>query len=164
MNRRDSLEVLPGGPGAYGLIVSLGRRLRPPIPALGAVELAAGRYLYAGSANGPGGIRARVRRHLKAGKAAHWHVDALTNAFGVALVVALPGGDECGLVSGVRRWPGTTVPAPGFGASDCRVCPAHLLRLAAGMTLDDLEAPSLLAGLAEASGASAALAWRPGGA
>lgn len=160
-NGAAGAESLPGGPGAYGLIVRVARPLRPAIPALGGVLLPVGRYLYAGSANGPGGIRARVRRHLGAAKALRWHVDVLTDAFGVELVIVLPGGAECSLVEAVRAWPEVTVPAPGFGSSDCRRCPAHLLRLPDGATLADLTAPRWLAAIAEASGAARALAWRP---
>ena len=40
--------------------------------------LAPGCYVYAGSARGPGGIRARVRRHLRPDKTPHWHIDQVT--------------------------------------------------------------------------------------
>ena len=99
-----------------------------------------GRYLYAGSAHGPGGIRARARRHLRPEKPVHWHVDRLTNAFGVALVIACPGGSECALLARARSMPGAGVPAPGFGATDCRTCPAHLVRLPDGVARTALPA------------------------
>ncbi len=115
---------LPAAPGAYALIIAL------DAPRAG---LPPGRYLYAGSAWGPGGIRARVRRHLKPDKALHWHVDRLTAGGRVTGVVAVPGGRECALVAAVSALPGVTVPLPGFGASDCRTCPAHLLHLPDGL-------------------------------
>jgi hypothetical protein len=36
------------------------------------------------------------------------------------------------LVRGLLDLPGTSVPLPGFGSSDCRSCPAHLVALPAG--------------------------------
>ncbi len=153
----DDADLLPDGPGAYGLIIDVGRGTRIAGRGGRAVDLPAGLYLYAGSAYGPGGIRARVRRHLKAAKTVRWHVDRLTNVHGVAAVVAVPGGRECGLIDAARAWPGTTVPAPGLGSSDCRRCPAHLVRLPDGTTVDDLYA----AALATAAGGRQAVTWRP---
>ena len=95
-------------------------------------------YLYAGSAYGPGGIPARVNRHRRPGKKVHWHIDRLTNAGTVVSVVAIPGGRECAIVAAALRVPGVTMPSPGFGSSDCRACPAHLLRLPDGLALDTL--------------------------
>lgn len=111
---------MPSEPGAYALIITLGGQ---------SGGLAPGRYLYAGSAWGPGGIRARVRRHLRSTKSIHWHVDRLTTAGQVADVIAVPGGRECAIVAAVAALPGVTTPIPGFGSSDCRACPAHLVLL-----------------------------------
>ena len=72
-------EALDARKGAYLLLVELAKPLsltqrgKP-------VSLAAGTYAYCGSANGPGGIAARVARHMRKDKKAHWHVDALTVA------------------------------------------------------------------------------------
>ena len=121
----DNADSLPATGGAYALVIDLHR----PLTLSHAWQLGEGRVLYAGSANGPGGIRARVRRHLKGAKTVRWHVDRLTNAFGVAMAVALPGMSECAIVDAARAWPGVTVAAPGFGSSDCRTCPAHLVAL-----------------------------------
>ncbi len=123
-----------GGAGAYALIIDLARRLEIPLGRLaprgnGPVVLCKGRYIYAGSARGPGGMGARIRRHLSKDKVAHWHADHLTNAGHVTLVVALPGGNECQVVAELRRLPGVAVPLAGFGSSDCTSCPAHLLSL-----------------------------------
>lgn len=112
-------------PGAYALIIELSGR--------SCGGLAPGRYLYAGSAWGPGGIRARVRRHLRSTKSLHWHVDRLTTAGRVTGVIPVPGGRECAVVAVVAEMPGVTVPALGFGSSDCRACAAHLLRLPDGL-------------------------------
>lgn len=53
-------------------------------------------------------------------------------------MIALPGRRECAIVAAIGALPGVTVPAPGFGSSDCRVCPAHLLLLP-----EDLEPESI---------------------
>ena len=117
----------PAVAGAYALLIRLSRPLRAEIGALGPVDLPAGTYLYLGSANGPGGLRARLRRHLRADKKPHWHVDALTRQGEIAAVLAVPGGQECDLVARALNQPGVTIPHPGFGSSDCRRCKAHLL-------------------------------------
>ena len=65
--------------GVYALIIELHQKLRFSLRARGAQELRKGRYFYGGSARGPGGLRARIGRHLRANKRIHWHVDVLTN-------------------------------------------------------------------------------------
>jgi Uri superfamily endonuclease len=131
-----NLDLLPATSGAYALMIRLGRRLRA-WPNSGPI-LAPGLYLYAGSANGPGGIRARVRRHARHRKPRHWHVDRLTCNAPVIAVAALPQGNECDLVAVINAKSGTTVPAPDFGSSDCGNCSAHLLALPPGTQADDL--------------------------
>lgn len=124
----DELE-LTTGPGAYLLVIDLDAPLTIEVPKGTAATLAAGRYGYCGSAYGPGGIRARVTRHLRRSKTSRWHIDRLTAAGRVVAVQAVPGGDECALMDGLIVLPGVSVPAPGFGSSDCRRCPAHLAAL-----------------------------------
>tara|TARA_R110002072_G_scaffold122455_2_gene256997 strand:+ start:1153 stop:1662 length:510 start_codon:yes stop_codon:yes gene_type:complete len=123
------LDSLPRDGGAYALVMDLDRRLALPIGRQQVHSLAPGRYLYAGSAYGPGGIRARVARHARRDKSLRWHVDHLTVAVGVSWVVALPGGRECDIVATLIRDASIGQPIPGFGASDCRRCRAHLLAL-----------------------------------
>lgn len=94
--------------------------------------LSAGDYLYLGSAYGPGGIRARCKRHLQHDKKRRWHVDWLTTCAVQSRVLAFPGGIECDLVDAVRR-AGGRPPIPGFGSSDCLRCTSHLLTAPAGM-------------------------------
>ncbi|MFQ6019018.1 MAG: DUF123 domain-containing protein, partial [Kiloniellaceae bacterium] len=69
---------LPRAPGAYGLLLALERPCAFETRLLGPLVLAPGRYLYGGSAWGPGGIRARVARHVCDDKRLRWHVDHLT--------------------------------------------------------------------------------------
>ncbi len=123
-----ALRDLPPLPGAYVLLIGTVATVAVSIRGRTA-RLPPGGYLYCGSAKGPGGIRARVRRHLKARKALRWHVDRLTAAGEIRGVIVAPGGDECDLFARLRARPGCEVPVPGFGSSDCRRCPAHLLAM-----------------------------------
>ncbi|MCH8197133.1 MAG: GIY-YIG nuclease family protein [Proteobacteria bacterium] len=120
-------EILTPAPGAYLLLLALSRPLALPQPALKSARLRAGHYLYAGSALGPGGIRARILRHARKGKRRHWHIDHLTAAGTLLAALALPGMGECDVLGSLLALPGVTVPVPGFGSSDCRTCPAHLI-------------------------------------
>jgi Uri superfamily endonuclease len=115
---------LPTLPGAYLLLLELTASLAIRQPRRPEAVLPAGCYLYCGSAHGPGGIKARVSRHMRRDKAVRWHVDHLT-AVGRALGAwVFPGGNECALVASLSALP---APIPGFGSSDCRVCASHLL-------------------------------------
>ena len=122
------LDTIPRARGAYIVEIALDRplafeaaRLRGTLPA--------GRYAYAGSANGPGGLRARIARHLRADKPMHWHADRLTTAGRVTGIAFAERANECGLAQRLAARPGAMIPLSGFGSSDCRHCRAHLIRL-----------------------------------
>ncbi len=117
--------TLPPIPGAYALLIELTAPAPLP-PRLGPDPLPSGDYCYLGNAWGPGGIRARCRRHL-APHTRHWHVDWLTTRAASLWVKAFPDREECDLIARLLQTPDLTVPRPGFGSSDCRRCPAHLL-------------------------------------
>ena len=125
-------DSLPAVPGAYLLAIRLAAACRPDIASLRARDLAPGWYLYAGSARGPGGIRARVGRHLRRAGRRHWHVDRLTAAAAELRVLPVPGGRECALVAALLARPGVETALTGFGSSDCRRCAGHLLAVGAG--------------------------------
>lgn len=110
-------------PGAYVLAIRLAQPLHVFISGRIAGTLPAGRYLYCGSARGPGGLRARIARHLRRRKTLRWHVDRLTTRGTVFAVWAVPGGDECELAGALAGFP---VPIAGFGSSDCAHCASHL--------------------------------------
>lgn len=89
--------------------------------------LGPGRYCYLGSAHGPGGIRARCRRHLAGSARPHWHIDWIARHAARIRALPVPDAKECTLVRRLLRGPGVSVPVAGFGSSDCRRCPAHLI-------------------------------------
>ena len=98
------------------------------------VGLKPGLYCYVGSALGPGGLAARLRRHACAGERKHWHIDYLlpyAQLLG-ALVIEDNRRHECMWASWVRRVASSCV--DGFGASDCK-CTGHLFYL--GASLDE---------------------------
>ncbi|MBF0327353.1 MAG: GIY-YIG nuclease family protein [Alphaproteobacteria bacterium] len=115
---------LPILSGAYVLIVELATETTVLLPKRQCLILPKGRYLYCGSAQGPGGINARVARHMRRDKPIRWHIDQLTSAGRVIGSWVFPGGNECELVRSLSALP---VPIPGFGSSDCRRCASHLL-------------------------------------
>ena len=122
------------GTGTYVLALRLSLPRNLEIGKLGAVAFPAGWYLYAGSALGPGGLQARLGRHLRrlaAGKRAHWHLDYFREqaTWVCAWVRVSDERLECTWAERLRRLPGAEVVAPGFGASDC-ACRAHLLWVA----------------------------------
>lgn len=124
-------DTLPAVAGAYVLVVDLARPLMLSLAGKATVTLDPGRYFYAGSAHGPGGIKARGARHMRKAKTMRWHIDHLTVTGTVAGILALPQGNECAALAALKSQPGTKVPVKGFGSSDCRTCPAHLVMAAA---------------------------------
>ncbi|MDP2699733.1 DUF123 domain-containing protein [Thalassospira sp.] len=125
----DVLAHLPKAAGAYVLVIELAHDLMLQNKRFAGVILGKGTYLYCGSARGPGGIAARVKRHCRTDKKPHWHVDELTaNGAGrVSAVWVVPGGNECALREKGASIPGMSIPVPGFGSSDCKKCQSHLL-------------------------------------
>jgi len=115
------------GKGTYILVLHLPQDGAFTVGKLGHYPLPAGFYAYAGSALGPGGLRGRLRHHLRPLRRSRWHLDYLRRD---ALVTAV-----WWSAAGVRRehvWadllrqlPGATLIVPRFGASDCH-CASHL--------------------------------------
>ena len=114
-------DPLPAAPGSYVVVfasrggaVAAGRRR---------LEVPPGLVLYVGSARGPGGLRARLGRHLEGRGRPRWHVDRLRGFCRPREAWYLVGSavehEWADRLAGIGRV------VPGFGASDCR-CPGHL--------------------------------------
>ena len=103
-------------------MISLPRAQTITVGALGSISFTAGGYAYVGSALG--GLEDRIRRHLRAAKKKHWHIDYLLDRASVSRVIMAESGErlECRLAA---RLGGRFEAVSGFGSSDCR-CPAHL--------------------------------------
>lgn len=126
-----SASDAPATPGAYALALRLGAPLAVRVRKISAT-LPDGDYLYCGSARGSGGLRARLARHLRPQKRAHWHVDQLTAVASLLGAFVEEQGDECALNAALDDLP---IPIAGFGSSDCRRCAAHLRFLPKGAAL-----------------------------
>lgn len=115
--------------GTYALLLHATDEPIIEVGALGDMSVRAGVYVYVGSAFGPGGLRARVERHVRSDGALHWHVDYLRTETTLETVWYThdPERRECTWAEIVRSLSGASVPMEGFGASDC-TCPAHLAR------------------------------------
>lgn len=85
-----------------------------------------GYYLYVGSAFGPGGVRARVGRHMREAKSLRWHIDYLRDATDAIAVWVQYGKQRMEHVWASKLLQSDTLAAvDGFGCSDCK-CLSHL--------------------------------------
>ena len=137
----DCISSAPKASGVYVLIFKLEAPLEIQVGRLGRQTLPAGHVLYVGSAFGPGGLRARLARHLKSQKRKHWHIDALTSTISPAAYLCDASGSrlECQWAQHLANLPGAVIPVPGFGSSDCRSgCAAHLIAFPVETFGDDL--------------------------
>ena len=118
--------TIESGPGTYALLCVCESTALIRIGRLGLLQLQPGCYVYAGSALGPGGIRARVAHHARGSPAPHWHIDYLRAHARLAAVWYALGRSrrEHQWAAALRRLAGS-VPMAGFGSSDC-ACESHL--------------------------------------
>ncbi len=126
---------LPNLPGTYAVSFTLPEALKVSVGRLGYFDFPAGQYVYLGSARGPGGLRARLGRHIRGNGHAHWHIDYLRPHLELRAVGYLFASEnlECAWSRSLAAMPGARQPAPGFGASDCiQGCPAHLIAFPLG--------------------------------
>ena len=133
--------------GGYALILRVGKEATIMIGRR-AFAIDPGVYIYSGSALGPGGVEARVERHLRrferrggskdgvieSGRY-HWHIDCLlpvADSF-IAVCAESKRRTEC-LLTSVLKDKGMQV-VKGFGSTDCRSgCGGHLLFMPGGDT------------------------------
>lgn len=121
-------ERLPSTGGDYALWLRVSNPVLIDAGRLEGVEMSSGWALYFGSARGPGGLKARLSRHIKPStqKRAHWHIDYLTAAIPIQELwwLSHKKRSEC-------RWAMIAAeighPVDSFGASDCR-CGSHLVQ------------------------------------
>ena len=116
----NSSYDIPTDKGAYVLILNLGRTIQLSIGKLGSHQFAAGYYLYIGSAQGAGGLSARVGCHLERNECPHWHIDYLLKHANVLEVWAGigPRKQEKEWAKLLRGLPGLRPTVPRFGASE----------------------------------------------
>ncbi len=116
------------GNGTYVLYLELRSEKRLTVGRLGNVRFRVGHYAYVGRAFGPGGLAARLAHHLRAGASPHWHIDWLRPHGTVREIwyARTAPSDEHQWARALALIRGTTLPARGFGSSDCG-CHAHLI-------------------------------------
>lgn len=110
--------------GAYILLINLENDMDIRVGSLGTLHFSSGNYCYVGSARGPGGIEARVKRHLKKEKKLRWHIDYLMEHSEVEKVFIKEDGDEIETAGEISK---IFESIPGFGASDSPLS-SHLFR------------------------------------
>ena len=126
--------ALPAAAGTYVLVMQSRKAARIKIGRLGTLDLQPGFYLYVGSAQGSGGIAARVNRHRRRNKKLHWHIDYLRRH--TTLVETwFRTGPSCEHEWAAMLSEHYDCARIRFGASDCR-CPAHLFFSAQQPTLE----------------------------
>jgi Uri superfamily endonuclease len=124
--------------GTYALILRNYSKATIQIGRWGRICVKPGYYSYIGSAFGPGGVRARVSRHLRKEKRKHWHIDYLREFM-----------EPVGIwyTHDRRRlehiWAqslsemGGLMSIHGFGCSDCN-CDSHLFHASTKIALDQV--------------------------
>ena len=82
--------------------------------------------MYSGSAFGPGGLGARIGRHLRRDKKLRWHIDYLRQRVDEVVAYYQSGTrSEC-VFANELMIAGGEIPMKGFGSSDCK-CKSHLV-------------------------------------
>jgi Uri superfamily endonuclease len=137
-------------PGTYALIMAAAHPGEIQVGALGTLQVCSGWYIYVGSAFGPGGLGARIGRHLKGqgepvtasaaplaqAKKLHWHIDYLLQVVELRKLwyTTDPARREHAWAGILAGKPGAVLPMQGFGSSDCH-CISHLIYLETGAGL-----------------------------
>ena len=126
------LDPVPKDPGTYIIFLLLHKSETIPVGSLGSWTFRKGYYAYTGSAQGSGGLAARLKRHLRplSQKRIHWHIDHLASIAKITQVWWKEDkiNHECSWAQQLTK-EGSII-LPGFGSSDCN-CPSHLIWLPA---------------------------------
>lgn len=122
------MSPLPAEPGTYALLLRSDADQPVDVGRRGSLDVRPGWYVYVGSALGPGGLAARVGRHLRREKTCRWHIDYLRAVTEPEAVWYATGTSrmECRWAAVLARLKKATVPLEGLGASDCE-CRSHLV-------------------------------------
>ncbi|MGD8848823.1 MAG: GIY-YIG nuclease family protein, partial [Anaerolineales bacterium] len=132
-------QRFPSAPGQYLLLLHLDHLSVLEIGKMGTFSFPPGTLIYIGSAYGPGGLSARLTRHLRPAnqKKPHWHIDHLLSAatiHGIGWSLE-PQHNECDWSASLdefgSRWPRR------FGASDCH-CEGHLIQVKKQISIPQL--------------------------
>jgi len=129
------ISSLPASAGTYALQLYLSHSQRIQIGRFAQTVFPAGVYIYLGSAYGPGGLQARLGRHLRGTGKPHWHIDYLRRVAEVQAAGYVFAGYEdsqepleCSWSQSISGFSGAYIPLTGFGAGDCQSgCRAHLV-------------------------------------
>lgn len=129
------ISALPASTGTYALQLHLSHSQQIQVGKFAQTIFPAGNYIYLGSAFGPGGLRARLGRHLRGPGKPHWHIDYLRCKAEVqdAGYVLAEHEDsqkplECIWSQALSRFSEAFIPLAGFGAGDCHSgCRGHLV-------------------------------------
>ena len=113
-------------PGTYAILMKLPSKKKIRVGKLGTFEFNKGYYVYVGSAFGPGGIRARLGRHLKDNKKLKWHIDYIREYMEVIDIqfAKTAKNEECAWGDKIVKT-GAITPVKKLGSSDCK-CYSHL--------------------------------------
>jgi Uri superfamily endonuclease len=124
MNLRQKLT---NSKGTYVMVASVETEKIIRVGKLGTFRFQPGFYGYIGSAFGPGGILVRISHHLRVSPKPHWHMDYFRKeAFIKEVWVSYDQKPLEHVFANVfLRMDGSSIPAKGFGSSDCR-CVSHL--------------------------------------
>lgn len=125
IDRCDMNVSIPKVGGTYALWLYCPKGARITVGRLGAIDFKRGWYAYAGSAFGPGGLAARVGRHLREKKKIHWHIDYLRAIAKPREIWFSTKSEPLEHVLAAVLYNGSGAPVKGFGCTDCR-CISHL--------------------------------------
>ncbi len=108
--------------GSYILLIKLPEEETITIGRLPSWHFHRGCYAYVGSAMG--GLKTRLKHHLKENKKPHWHIDYLLQKAALTSIILCETEHrvECIIAQALKCRLGSV---PGFGSSDCH-CGSHL--------------------------------------
>lgn len=116
--------------GCYQLKIKIKQNITLKIGALGECGFPKGDYIYTGSAMK--NLGKRIARHRRKDKKLWWHIDYLLAHPAVELseIGVYPSEikEEC-RYNQILLNEKAEVPVLGFGSSDCKICPSHLLKI-----------------------------------